>query len=128
MPTLSNFLAVCLAGAVGTGARYVIGTWTTERFGSGFPYGTLTVNLVGCLGIAWVMQTAIADQWAPALRMTLTVGLLGGFTTYSSFNFEMIALMQRAPGLAAAYFLATVLGGFAAGWLGFIVARQFAGS
>ena len=70
----------------------------------------------------------VIAQWTPLVRMTLTVGLLGGFTTYSSFNFEAIALMQRAPGLAVAYLLATVLGGFAAGWLGLAVARQLAGS
>lgn len=128
MPQLQTFLAVCLAGAIGTGARYLIGAWTTERFGTAVPYGTLAVNLVGCFAIAWVMQTAVTAPWTPMFRMTVTVGLLGGFTTYSSFNLETMALMQRAPGLAAAYLLATVLGGFVAGWLGLVVARQLAGS
>jgi fluoride exporter len=127
VPPLSTFLTVCAAGALGTGARYLIGAWTADRFGVGFPYGTLAVNLIGCFAIAWVMQTAATAQWSPQLRVTLTVGLLGGFTTYSSFNFDTMALMQRAPGMAAGYFAATILGGIAAGWLGLIVARQFAG-
>ena len=128
MPSAWNLLAVCLAGAVGTGARYLIATWTAERFGAEFPYGTLAVNLVGCFAIACVMPAAAAAQWSPLLRLTVTIGLIGGFTTYSSFNFETMALMQRAPGLAGAYLLATLLGGFAAGWLGLVVARQLAGS
>jgi len=127
VPPLANFLAVCAAGAVGTGARYLIGAWSADRFGVGFPYGTLAVNLIGCFAIAAVMQAAAAAQWSPQLRVTLTVGLLGGFTTYSSFNFDTMALLQRAPGLAVGYFLATIIGGLAAGWLGLVVARQLAG-
>ena len=125
MPT---FLIVCLAGAIGTGARYFVASFTANRFGLDFPYGTLTVNIVGCFLMAWVMQTAAVAQWSPQLRATVTIGLLGGFTTYSSFNFETMALMERAPGLAGTYLLATLLGGFAAGWLGLVVARQLAGS
>ncbi len=124
MPTFTNFLAVCLAGAAGTGARYLIATYSAEKFGPGFPYGTLTVNLVGCFLIAVVMQLAAAQEWSPTLRATVAVGFLGGFTTYSSFNFETMALMQTAPATAGAYLLLTLLGGFVAGWLGFVVARH----
>ena len=121
-----NFISVCVAGAAGTGARYLIATWSAEKFGPGFPYGTLTVNLVGCFLIALVMQMAAAQGWAPTVRATVAVGFLGGFTTYSSFNFETMALMQTAPATAAAYLLSTLVGGFIAGWIGLAAGRLFA--
>jgi CrcB protein len=126
VPTLPNFIAVCAAGAAGTGARYLIASWSAEKIGPGFPYGTLTVNLIGCFLIAVVMQLAASNAWSPAMRATIAVGFLGGFTTYSSFNFETMALMQTAPATGGAYLLLTLLGGFVAGWLGLTVARLVA--
>jgi CrcB protein len=104
----------------------LLATWSAEKLGPGFPYGTLTVNLVGCFLIAIVMQLAAVQGWSPAMRATIAVGFLGGFTTYSSFNFEVIALMQTAPATAGAYLLLTLVGGFVAGWLGLFVARLVA--
>jgi CrcB protein len=124
--TAANFISVCVAGAIGTGARYLIATWSAEKFGPGFPYGTLFVNVLGCFLIALIMQTAVTNDWSPGLRVTLTAGFLGGFTTYSAFNFEALALMQSAPGLAGGYLLLTLVGGFVAGWLGLLVARLVA--
>ena len=80
---------ICLAGAAGTAARYLVGLWATRRFGPGFPYGTLVVNLVGCFLIAFVMNVAAAKAWSETTRLAVTVGFLGGFTTYSSFNYEI---------------------------------------
>ena len=84
------------------------------------------MNLVGCFLIAVVMQLAASQDWSPAMRSTIAVGFLGGFTTYSSFNFETMALMQTAPATAGAYLLLTLLGGFVAGWLGLAAGRLFA--
>jgi CrcB protein len=119
---------ICLAGAAGTGTRYLIALWAAQRFGSSFPYGTLIVNVTGCFLIAIIMQAAIATSWSPTLRSALTIGYIGGLTTYSSFNFETTRLLQDgAPDVAAVNAIVTLFGCFAAGWLGLIASRQLLG-
>src|SRR5262245_61351397 len=125
---MERFLWTCLAGAAGTGARYLIALWTAQRFGSAFPYGTLIVNLVGCFAIAAVMHAALTLSWSPTLRSALTIGFLGGLTTYSSFNYETTRLLDEgSPGLAAVNVTVTVTGAFLAGWLGMMCARHVLG-
>src|SRR6185436_17831871 len=112
---------ICLAGAAGTGTRYLIALWAAQRFGSSFPYGTLIVNVTGCFLIALIMQAVIATSWSPTLRSALTIGYIGGLTTYSSFNYETTRLLQDgAPDVAAVNAIVTLVGCFAAGWLGLI--------
>jgi CrcB protein len=119
---------ICLAGAAGTGTRYLIALWAAQRFGSSFPYGTLIVNVTGCFLIALVMQAAIDTSWSPTLRSALTIGYIGGLTTYSSFNFETTRLLKDgAPDVAAMNAIVTLVGCFAAGWLGLIASRQLLG-
>ena len=119
---------ICLAGAAGTGTRYLIALWAAQRFGSSFPYGTLIVNVTGCFLIALIMQAAIATSWSPTLRSALTIGYIGGLTTYSSFNYETTRLLQDgAPDVAALNAIVTLVGCFAAGWLGLIASRQLLG-
>lgn len=119
---------ICLAGAAGTGSRYLIGVWTAQRYGSAFPYGTLVVNLVGCFAIAGLMHAALVLAWSPTFRAAITIGFLGGLTTYSSFNSETTRLFQEGSIAAgAANCFLTVAGGFVAGWLGLICARQLLG-
>ena len=116
---MDRFLLICLAGALGTGARYLTTIWAAQRFGTAFPYGTLIVNLAGCFLIAFLLQLALAHNWSQAVRGAVAIGFLGGFTTYSSFNFESMALAQQgAFGAAAANLGITVVGGFASGALG----------
>jgi fluoride exporter len=115
---------ICLAGAAGTALRYFVGLWATRRFGPGFPFGTLIVNLVGCFLIGFVMNAAAVKSWPETTRLAVTVGFLGGFTTYSSFNYEAARLAGTgAVGVASAYLLLTLLGGFAAGLLGVVAAQ-----
>ena len=119
---------ICLAGAAGTGSRYLIAVWAAQRFGSTFPYGTLIVNLSGCFTIAALMQASATLMWPAALRAALTIGFLGGLTTYSSFNYETTRLMQDgAFATAALNAVLTIAGGFVAGWLGLMFARQLLG-
>jgi CrcB protein len=125
---MERFLWICLAGAAGTGARYLIALWAAQRFGSAFPYGTLIVNLAGCFAIAAVMHAALALSWAPTVRSAITIGFLGGLTTYSSFNYETTRLLEEgAVGTAALNTMLTIVGAFAAGWLGLLCARQVLG-
>jgi CrcB protein len=125
---MERLLWICLAGAAGTGTRYLIAIWAAQRLGSAFPFGTLIVNLVGSFGIAVVMHAAVTLAWSPTLRSAITIGFIGGLTTYSSFNYETTRLMEE--GASAAAFVnatVTILGAFAAGWLGMLCARQFLG-
>lgn len=119
---------ICLGGAAGTAARYLVAVWAAERLGSAFPYGTLIVNLAGCFAIAALMHAALTLGWPPTVRSALAVGVIGGLTTYSSFNYETMRLLEEgATGAAAANAALTVAGGFAAGWLGLLAAREALG-
>jgi CrcB protein len=121
---MHRLLWICLAGAAGTAARYLVGLWATRRFGPAFPYGTLIVNLVGCFLIAFVMNVAAAKAWTETARLAVTVGFLGGFTTYSSFNYETTRLAAHGAVTAASVnVLVTLLGGVAAGLLGLLAAH-----
>ena len=125
---MERFLWICLAGAAGTGTRYLIALWAAQRFGSSFPYGTLIVNLVGCFGVAAAMHMALALSWPATLRSAITIGFIGGLTTYSSFNYETSRLLEEgAHGPATVYAIATIVGAFAAGWLGLMFAKQLLG-
>jgi fluoride exporter len=125
---MERFVWICLAGAAGTGARYLIAVWAAQRFGSAFPYGTLVVNLIGCFAIAALMHAALALGWPATTRAAVTIGFIGGLTTYSSFNYETMRLVEEgAPTTAALNFALTVVGGFMAGWLGLVTAREMLG-
>ena len=125
---MNRLFWICAAGAAGTASRYLIGLWAGQRFGASFPYGTLIVNVSGCFLIAALMHLALVNAWPVTLRAALTIGFLGGFTTYSSFNYETMRLMEEgAVATAFANLVLTLLSGFAAGWLGLLLARQLAG-
>src|SRR5690606_6328762 len=125
---MERLLWICLAGAAGTGARYLITLWAAQRLGTSFPYGTLIVNLAGCFGIAAVMHAAVALSWSPTVRSAIVIGFIGGFTTYSSFNYDTTRLLEEgAHAPAALNAFVTIGGSFAAGWLGLIFARQLLG-
>ena len=125
---MERFIWICLAGAIGTGTRCLIAVWAAQRFGSAFPFGTLIVNLAGCFGIAAVMHAASTLSWSPTMRSAITIGFIGGLTTYSSFNYETTRLMEEGATSAAVFnATATLVGAFAAGWLGMVCARQLIG-
>jgi CrcB protein len=126
---MERFVWICLAGAAGTGTRYLMASWAAQRFGTDFPYGTLIVNLTGCFLIALVIEAASMLAWPPTLRAALSIGFLGGFTTYSAFNYESSRMLaDGAPGLAAINVAATLFGCALAGWFGLVAARQLFGA
>jgi CrcB protein len=126
---VERFLWICLAGAAGTGARYLIGLWAGLRFGPSFPAGTLIVNLAGCFLMGLIAQLALgAPSMPPTLRIALTTGFLGGLTTYSSFNYETTRLLQSGSARVALLNLGvTLIGCFALGLFGSFVGRRFVG-
>lgn len=109
-----------LGGALGTIARYLMDGWVQGRLGPAFPFGTLAVNAAGSFLIGLVMQLALAMGAAQStLRLALTIGFLGGFTTYSSFNYETLNYFRnQAYWMAGLNLAATVLACLAAGVLG----------
>ena len=120
-------LLVAIAGAAGLVSRYAVGLAGQRVLGDRFPYGTLAVNLLGCFLIGVVMVLAEARQLDPRVRVALVGGFLGGFTTYSAFAYESIALAERRSAAAAAlYVTLTVAGCFAACGAGIFLARRLA--
>lgn len=120
---MRHLLLVCAGGALGSGARYLVATWAVRAFGADLPRGTLLVNVVGSFVLAFVLALR-ADSVGPEARLFLGAGVLGGFTTYSSFNHETLALLERgSAGLAAANVALTVLGCLAAGVAGLALGR-----
>ena len=127
---MARFFWVCFAGGVGTGARYFLSGWVQRRLASSFPFGTLAVNLIGCFLLGVVMQVALSSRLLPPdVRIVVAIGLLGGFTTYSTFNYETIVLFREgawALGLTTVF--VTLAGCFAAGLAGIAGARWWIGS
>lgn len=126
---MARFLWICAAGAVGTGARFLLSTWLSRVAGPVFPWGTLTVNLLGSFLLGAIMEIGLATEiLPPTVRLTLATGLLGGFTTYSSFNYETLRYLQSDSWLLASVNVgATVLGCLAAGIFGIWTGRLLAG-
>lgn len=122
---MAQLLSVCIGGAVGSGLRFLLARWSEAALGTAFPWGTLLVNLVGSFAIALLAAVGDATGRIPPLaQLTLTTGVLGGFTTFSAFSQETLRCLQReAPGLAALNVAANVAGGLAAAALGWAVGR-----
>jgi len=124
---MQRFLIVCGAGGLGSGARYLVSLAAGDKPGEGFPWGTLIVNLVGSFLIAVVLELALKKTMSPGLALGLSTGFMGGFTTYSSFNFQTTALAANgAAGRAVLNVVVTLAGCLIAGLLGQWLARRLA--
>jgi len=107
---MEKFLWVSIAGGLGSGARYALASWLAERATSAFPWGTLAVNVLGCLALAFLSEAAGAGlSLTPLQRLALTTGFLGGFTTYSAFNQETLAALQSGAALSASIYVGVTL-------------------
>ncbi|MRG95523.1 fluoride efflux transporter CrcB [Polyangium spumosum] len=116
---------VCVGGALGSGARFLVTTWSLQRYGPAFPYGTLAVNIAGSFLLALLFQLSRSVTWlSPTLQMALGAGFMGGFTTYSTFNLELVQYAQNGQTrLAATYGAATLVGCLCAGFVGMHLGR-----
>src|SRR6185295_7171417 len=123
---MARFFLICLGGAIGSGARYLSSTAMTRAFGN-FPFGTMGVNVIGSFFASVVMVLALEKSAISRdLRFFLVTGVLGGFTTYSSFNYETLHLAQSgALGLAAVNVAVTLVVCCLAGIGGIALARAF---
>src|SRR5580704_15270569 len=103
-------LAVALGGALGSVARYLVGIGSGRLFGTAFPWGTLIINITGSFLIG-VFVESFALRWdlPQAARVFLTIGICGGFTTFSTFSMDAYLMMARGElGPAAAYMIGSV--------------------
>lgn len=124
---MQQLFLVMVGGAVGAGARFALGQAISARLAPGFPYATLTVNLLGCLAMGllagWLARSGTNDM----LRLLLGVGLLGGFTTFSAFSLDWWQLMERgATSAAMAYAAISLVGALAAFGCGLALCRVLA--
>lgn len=118
---IQHLALIALAGGAGTLARYGLSTTVMQRWaGTGFPWGTVVVNLAGCFLFGLVWSLAVEHAWIGAeARAVLLIGFMGGFTTFSSFGFETFTLLRDAQwGRAAANVLIQNLCGILFLWLG----------
>jgi len=107
-----SYLAVMAGGAAGVGARMFLSNWIANQFGSSFPWGTLIVNVSGCVIIGIFTGLTGPDgafMTSPLVRQVVAIGVLGGFTTYSSFSLQTISLLADGELLYAAGNIALTL-------------------
>ena len=124
---MSPLFLVMLGGALGSGARYWTGRQMLDAFGPDFPYGTLTVNWVGGLLMGLLAGVLARTGGTEGWRLFIGVGILGGFTTFSSFSLDTITLIERGQiTVALGYIALSLLGSLAALWAGLSLTRIFA--
>ena len=122
---MKTVMAIALGGALGAVTRHFISHWSAVALGNGFPWGTLTVNVVGCFALGVVVEV-MALVWSPAAewRAFLTVGVLGAFTTFSAFSLDISILHERGEMLQAIlYVTVSVAGSIAAIFAGMSLTR-----
>jgi CrcB protein len=125
---VGKLVLVCAGGALGSGARYLVAMWATGMIGPELPAGTLLVNVIGSFLIAVVIGLSLGGTGvSPNLRLFLTSGVMGGFTTYSAFTYETLRLLDEGNvAVALMYLGSTVLGCLGAGFVGLASVRLVA--
>src|ERR1700686_1707834 len=121
-----KYLLILAGGGVGSLARYLAGSAITAKFGARFPVGTMVVNVTGCFLIGLIM-TLLTERWQPHpnWRLVLVVGFLGGYTTFSSFEWETFSAVREGGfWIGLGNVLGSVLFGYLAVWVGALVVRR----
>lgn len=116
-------LLVALGGALGATLRYLVTSWVQQRVDF-FPWGTLAVNLLGSFLIGVVLELTVRGFLSSQARLFLAVGLLGGFTTFSSFSWETLALLEDGDVLPALLYAGgSLVVGIVLAWVGSVTVR-----
>jgi CrcB protein len=124
--SLLTYLMVMLGAALGGASRFYVGTVISEHFSGRFPLGTFVINVTGSFAIGLLM-TILTEKFAPHpyWRLFLVVGFLGGYTTFSSFEWETLFAARNGAGwIALSYVVSSVAAGYAAVWLGVLVVHK----
>ena len=122
-------LLVAAGGAIGAAARYLAGLWIVARLGAGFPWGTFFVNVTGSFLIGIILVLVQGGALPAGARLFLAVGVLGGYTTFSSFSYETLQLLSGGGSLGPVLFNAfgQLLVGLLAVYLGVVCGRALGG-
>lgn len=124
---LQKYLLIALGGALGSIARYWVGSTVAGRMGARFPYGTLVVNVTACVIIGFTL-TFLAERTdlSPAWRFFIPIGFIGAYSTFSTYEWETLATMRSgAFAMAALYAVSSLVLGLAATWCGAALAERF---
>lgn len=123
---MKQLVAIAAGGALGSVLRYGLSTWVHSLAGRGFPYGTLAVNVLGCLAMGFLFVLLVERMGEnTVLRAGLLIGVLGGFTTFSAFSIETFNLIEQgAMAKAMANMAASLFLCIGATWAGVVLARQ----
>ena len=122
---LKTLLLVGSGGFFGSVCRYLLTRFVMLHWPSAFPFGTFTVNILGCLLIGLLMGLSFSHSLSGQSRLFLAAGFCGGFTTFSTFSLELFEVYQKGQfGVALTYALASLIFGFLAIALGFWIARE----
>ena len=124
---MEKILWISIGAVAGANLRYWVGGWAVDRFGGSFPYGTLLINISGSL-ILGVILGMVSSHYVidPRLRLLLTIGFLGSYTTFSTYTYESVAMFQQGQWFLGLFNLigSSILGGLAAIlglWIGKLV-------
>jgi CrcB protein len=121
---VTNLLWVGFGGFLGATARYLLGGWVAARLGAAFPYGTLVINMSGSLVLGFLMGLLDVRTVHPAVRPAFGIGFLGAYTTFSTFTYEAIRLVEDGSIVTAlAYVIGSTTSGLAAAILGLAAGR-----
>lgn len=121
-----NFLMLATGAVLGASSRYYLGLWIASRLGTGFPYGTFLINVTGSLVLGFFGTLALdrAAVIPTELRLLVAVGFAGSYTTFSTYTFETLRLLEDGDFLLALlYALGSVLAGLLSVYLGVVIAR-----
>ncbi len=123
---MTQVLAIAVGGAVGSVLRFWMSTWVHTFAGRSFPYGTLAVNVLGCLVMGFLFVLFLERFSSDTvLRAGLLIGLLGGFTTFSTFSIETLNLFEQGAYMkAGANMTASLILSVGATWIGILIGRQ----
>jgi fluoride exporter len=122
---LLKYVMVGVGGGLGSILRFWLGSYIGNKMGTRFPYGTFVINITGSFLIGLVLALlTVKTQWSPNWRYLIPIGFIGGYTTFSSFEYETLRTIQDGQiGLGLLYVAASVVVGFVAVWGGMIAGR-----
>ncbi len=125
---MMKYVIIAVGGAIGSMLRYWVGAYVSGRMGARFPYGTFVINVTACFLIGLVMTVLTEKtQWSPNWRYLIPIGFLGGYSTFSSFEYETFRVFQNSELLVAGLNVVLSVGiGFLAVWLGVVTGKAIA--